>query len=86
MIQWIAFVGFSGMSIYIPLYSGVRTLIARGKPVSQREADPQLLAFERTSTPVTTGIYRYIRHPLCSSLLLLAWGLFFKAPTGSVAS
>ena len=43
--------------------------------------EPQLLAFEKTSTLVTTGIYRYIRHPLYSSLLLLAWGVFFKALT-----
>ena len=43
--------------------------------------EPQLLAFEKTSTLVTTGIYRYIRHPLYSSLFLLAWGVFFKAST-----
>lgn len=29
---------------------------------------------------MTTGIYAYIRHPLYSSLLFLAWGVFFKAP------
>jgi len=28
---------------------------------------------------VTEGIYRYIRHPMYSSLLLLAWGVFFKS-------
>ena len=28
------------------------------------------------------GSYRYIRHPLYSSLLFLAWGIFFKAPSG----
>ncbi|MFC2032372.1 methyltransferase family protein [Chloroflexota bacterium] len=27
---------------------------------------------------VTRGIYRYIRHPLYSSLILLAWGVFLK--------
>jgi protein-S-isoprenylcysteine O-methyltransferase Ste14 len=27
---------------------------------------------------VTSGIYRFIRHPLYSSLLFLAWGVFFK--------
>ena len=36
--------------------------------------------FEATAL-VTTGIYRYIRHPLYSSLLLLDWGIFFKAPS-----
>ena len=41
--------------------------------------EPQLLAFEKTSTLVTSGIYLYIRHPLYSSLLFLTWGIFFKA-------
>ena len=65
----------------VPLVFGVRSLTSRGKPVAQREAEPQLLAFEKTSSLVTSGIYRYIRHPLYSSLLFLTWGIFFKAPT-----
>jgi protein-S-isoprenylcysteine O-methyltransferase Ste14 len=72
----------------VPLVFGIRSLVARGKPVKHREAEPQLLAFEKTSTLVTTGIYHYIRHPLYSSLLLLTWGIFFKAPAwlgGSLA-
>lgn len=67
---------------FVPLIFGVRTLTTRGKPVKRREDDASLLAFEKTSTLVTTGIYRYIRHPLYSSLLILAWGLFFKDPSG----
>ena len=63
----------------IPLVLGVRALMSRGKPVARREAEPQLLAFEKTSSLVTSGIYRYIRHPLYSSLLFLTWGIFFKA-------
>jgi protein-S-isoprenylcysteine O-methyltransferase Ste14 len=65
----------------VPLILGVRTLRSRGQPVAQREAEPQLLAFEKTSELVTSGIYHYIRHPLYSSLLLLTWGIFFKALT-----
>ena len=65
----------------VPLIVGVRMLRSRGKPVVQREAEPQLLAFEKTSSLVTTGIYHYIRHPLYSSLLLLTWGIYFKALT-----
>jgi protein-S-isoprenylcysteine O-methyltransferase Ste14 len=65
----------------IPLVFGVRSLLTQGKPVAHREAEPQLLAFEKTSTLVTSGIYRYIRHPLYSSLLFLTWGIFFKALT-----
>jgi protein-S-isoprenylcysteine O-methyltransferase Ste14 len=34
--------------------------------------------FENTTKLVTVGAYKYIRHPLYSSLLLLAWGTFFK--------
>ena len=65
----------------VPLILGVRTLRLRGQPVAQREAEPQLLAFEKTSSLVTSGIYHYIRHPLYSSLLLLTWGIYFKALT-----
>jgi len=65
----------------IPLALGIHSLRTRGKLVTQREGDPSLLAFERTTTLVTSGIYRYIRHPLYSSLFLLTWGIFFKSPS-----
>jgi len=65
----------------LPLIFGVRALRTRGKPAENRAGDPSLLAFEKTTELVTTGIYGYIRHPLYSSLLLLAWGIFFKAPS-----
>ena len=38
-------------------------------------------SFENTSTLVRIGAYQYIRHPLYSSLLFLAWGAFLKDPT-----
>jgi len=31
-----------------------------------------------TEVLVTRGIYKYIRHPLYSSLILIAWGAFLK--------
>lgn len=40
--------------------------------------DGSLLLFEKTAVLVTHGIYRYIRHPMYSSLIFLDWGLFFK--------
>ena len=76
LIAWMLLFG-----CIIPLVFGVQALRARGKPVAEREGDPSLLAFEKTTALVTTGIYRYIRHPLYSSLLLLAWGIFFKSPS-----
>ncbi len=69
----------------IPLAFGVHSLVTKGKAVKRREGDAHLLAFEKTTNLVTTGIYRYIRHPLYSSLLFLAWGVFFKAPVWSSA-
>jgi protein-S-isoprenylcysteine O-methyltransferase Ste14 len=64
----------------IPLVYGVQALRTRGKPAEQRAGEPSLLAFEKTTALVTSGIYHYIRHPLYSSLFLLAWGIFFKWP------
>jgi protein-S-isoprenylcysteine O-methyltransferase Ste14 len=60
--------------------AGVRLLKQRGGPDAQRD-DVPLVAFEKTTTLVTSGIYGYIRHSLYSSLLFLAWGIFFKAPS-----
>jgi len=65
----------------IPLAFGIHSLTSQGRPAKHREAEPQLVAFEKTTNLVTTGIYHYIRHPLYSSLLFLVWGIFFKIPT-----
>jgi protein-S-isoprenylcysteine O-methyltransferase Ste14 len=62
----------------IPLVFGVSALLSKGKPAKHRKDDAQLLAFEKTTTLVTTGIYHWIRHPLYSSLLFLTWGTYFK--------
>jgi protein-S-isoprenylcysteine O-methyltransferase Ste14 len=62
------------------LILGVRLLRQRGKPNPQRD-DAPLVGLEKTTELVTTGVYRYIRHPLYSSLLFLAWGIFFKRPS-----
>jgi protein-S-isoprenylcysteine O-methyltransferase Ste14 len=67
----------------VPVVWGTVLLQQRGKPVERRAGDPSLLAFEKTTSLVTTGIYKTIRHPLYSSLLLLAWGIFFKSPSWS---
>jgi protein-S-isoprenylcysteine O-methyltransferase Ste14 len=56
---------------------GLYMLQRFGGSKSRGEA-PENFAFENTTTLVTSGIYRYIRHPMYSSLLLLTWGAFFK--------
>ncbi len=65
----------------VPLLLGIIGLQTRGSPRQQGRDEPELLAFERTTVLVQSGIFSRIRHPLYASLLLLAWGLFFKEPT-----
>ena len=43
-----------------------------------RQDQLENLAFENTERVVRDGIYRYIRHPMYGSLLLLAWGALLK--------
>jgi len=52
-------------------------LMKMGKPTQER-ADRALLGFEKTSSLVTSGVFKYIRHPMYASLLVLAWGEFLK--------
>ena len=75
IISWVLLV----LSI-IPVVVGVQLLRKTGKPDEARN-DAPMLAFEKTTALVTNGLYKYIRHPLYSSLLLLAWGVFFKLPS-----
>jgi protein-S-isoprenylcysteine O-methyltransferase Ste14 len=65
----------------VPVVWGTLLLKRRGQPAAARAGDPNLLAFEKTTQLVTSGIYASIRHPLYSSLLLLGWGIFFKLPS-----
>ncbi len=64
-----------------PLILGMIALRKYGRPAEKREGEDYLIAFEKTTRLVTSGIYGIIRHPLYSSLLLLAWGIFFKIPS-----
>jgi protein-S-isoprenylcysteine O-methyltransferase Ste14 len=45
---------------------------------ADRQEMPENLSFENTLHIVDKGLYRYIRHPMYSSLLFLGWGAFFK--------
>jgi protein-S-isoprenylcysteine O-methyltransferase Ste14 len=46
------------------------------RPAGEQSSD---YAWEHTGSLITTGIFRYIRHPMYASLLLLAWGAFLKS-------
>ena len=73
LISWLLLI----VSLFLVIH-GVRLLKQMGKQSTQRD-DAPMLAFEKTTAIVTAGAYRYIRHPLYSSLLFLAWGVAFKA-------
>ena len=71
LISWILLIA----SVYV-LWQGVSRLSSAKRSISR--SSEELFAFERTSELVTSGIYRYIRHPLYASLMYLAWGAFLK--------
>ena len=64
ILSWIFLVSSTILAFW-----GFSQLKKRGKPEGQ---------FEDTTTLVTTGLYKYIRHPLYLSLLLVGLGAFFK--------
>lgn len=64
IISWLLLFG----SIY-PAVAGFLLLKHKGKSVE---------SLENTTVLIKSGIYRYIRHPLYCSLLLLGTGIMFK--------
>ena len=52
-------------------------VVGRPSPATTRSTN---LGFENTTTLVTVGAYRFIRHPLYASLLALAWCAYLKSP------
>jgi protein-S-isoprenylcysteine O-methyltransferase Ste14 len=72
IVSWLLLI----VSAFLVIH-GVYLLRRIGQPDATREEAP-LLGFEKTTALVVEGAYRYIRHPLYSSLLFLGWGIFFK--------
>ena len=66
ILSWI----FLIFSIY-PAVAGYLLLKRHGRPGHN---------FENTSQLVTTGLYKYIRHPLYLSLFIFGTGVMFKRP------
>lgn len=64
---------------------GLRLLTGAGG-AQQRNSFPANHSFENTITLVEHGLYKYIRHPMYSSLLLLAWGACLKHVDGLTLS
>ena len=74
---------FSWIFLFFSAYliiAGVILLKKKGKPARNRN-EKELYQFEKTSELIDDGIFKYIRHPLYSSLLFLTWGVFLKNTT-----
>ena len=74
IISWILLL----ISLWL-VFAGIFTLKRHGKQKISREEE-NLYAFEKTSELVKSGIYKYIRHPMYSSLIFLSWGIYLKNP------
>ncbi|MBI5581972.1 MAG: isoprenylcysteine carboxylmethyltransferase family protein [Deltaproteobacteria bacterium] len=46
--------------------------------VSRQRSDHALFGFEKTTVLIESGIFKHVRHPMYSSLLLLAWGVLLR--------
>jgi protein-S-isoprenylcysteine O-methyltransferase Ste14 len=67
IVSWVLLCGS-----LVPAVEGFRLLKVIGKPDGQ---------FENTTRLVKVGVFKYIRHPLYASLLILGIGIFFKQPS-----
>lgn len=72
MVSWTLL----SISIYL-VADSVFLLISIGKP-SRKRQDQSLFTLEKTTNLVASRVYRFIRHPMYSSLIFLTWGMFFK--------
>jgi protein-S-isoprenylcysteine O-methyltransferase Ste14 len=71
---------FLGVVSIVLAVEGFRLLKVIGRPAATK-VESANLAFENTTSLVTVGAYRWIRHPLYASLLALAWCAYFKNPS-----
>ena len=60
---------------------GAYLLKVVGKPDSRRSDEVPLAGIEKTTSLVTVGAYKFIRHPIYSSGFYGTWGVFFKDPS-----
>ncbi|HID71009.1 MAG TPA: isoprenylcysteine carboxylmethyltransferase family protein [Desulfobacterales bacterium] len=70
----------SWLLLFTSIYFVVQSLLMLKKQGghADREEMPENHSFENTVNVVEEGLYKYIRHPMYSSLLFLGWGAFLK--------
>ena len=75
LLSWLLGAASIGLAV-----EGFRLLRLVGSP-TPTTARPTNLPFENTTTLVTVGAYRWIRHPLYASLLAFVWCACLKDPS-----
>jgi protein-S-isoprenylcysteine O-methyltransferase Ste14 len=76
VVSWTILAASAGLAM-----EGFRLFFKIGRP-ARNAAEGANLRFENTTTLVTVGVYRFIRHPMYASLMGLGWGAFLKHPSG----
>ncbi len=74
LVSW--FLGAASIGLAM---EGFRLLRLIGRPAPTAAVSTNL-PFENTTTLVTVGAYRFIRHPLYASLLAFVWCAYLKNP------
>ena len=77
LLQILSWIALLISTIYI--WEGAYRFLRSGS-IDSRRKSPTLFSFEKTTAIVTTGLYRYIRHPMYASLMFLSLGVYFKEP------
>ncbi|HEY5589676.1 MAG TPA: methyltransferase [Paludibacter sp.] len=75
IISWILLI----YSLYLVI-AGLLLMKKIGKPHQIRD-EKNLFGFEKTTELIDSGVFKYIRHPLYSSLIFLTWAIYLKNPT-----
>jgi protein-S-isoprenylcysteine O-methyltransferase Ste14 len=73
LLSWVLLLASLGLVIH-----AAYLLWHLGQPTRPRSGSP-MFRIENTTLLVTSGPYRFIRHPLYASLLYLAWGASLKS-------
>lgn len=76
MVSWVLL----AVSIVLVIH-GFYLLRNAGRPDSKRVEEVPLLGIEKTTSLVTEGAYKYIRHPIYGSGFYGTWGVFLKDPS-----
>ena len=75
VFSWLLLIG----SVW-PVADGLYRFRVAGR-INRERNDPTLFGFEHTTSLITSGVYRYLRHPMYAALLYLNWGIALKNPT-----